>query len=238
MIAPETRRVLKETLALIDYHRLGPGDRLPSERDLAEKFTVGRGAVREALTVLETVRMLERRPNSGFYLRDRSRDLSLDALVLFSDFGIPLSEGDVRNAVEMRRILEVQAVGLACQRRQAADVDRLRALLDDSEATLAADGSLAELDAAFHLAVVAATHNDVFFRVVNSFYLLSRQRREVYFQDPRQGRRSHAQHREIFAAIERGDAGAGVGLLERHLQGVETYWLSTLATGAPARGGR
>jgi DNA-binding FadR family transcriptional regulator len=58
--------------------------------------------------------------------------------------------------------------------------------------------------------------------------LLSRSRRELYFRDLAQGRRSHAQHRQIADAIEARDPGKGVSLLERHLKGVETYWLSTL----------
>lgn len=235
MSAPEIKRVLKETLAYIEYHRLGPGDRLPSERDLAERLTTGRGPVREALSVLEAVRIVERRPNAGFFLRDFSRDGSIDALVLWADFGIPLSPREVTDAVEMRRILEVQAVRLACERRAPEDLERLRAVLAETEARIAAGGSIAEQDAKFHLAIVQATHNEVFLRVVNSFYLMSRARRERYFESAEQCRRSHAQHRQIVSAIDRGDAGAGVALLERHLKGVETYWLATLTRGTSLR---
>lgn len=227
MAEPEVKRIVKETLAMIDFHRLRPGDRLPSERDLAERLGVGRGAVREALTVLETVRLVERRRSAGFFLREAASE-SLEALVLCADFGLPLSEAQVRNAVEMRRILELQAVRLACERRDEDDLARMSNLLQQSEEALAEGRSMAAQDAQFHLAIVAATQNDTFSRVVNSFFLMSRARREVYFQDAGQGRRSHAQHRALFQAIERQDAKAAVSLLEKHLQGVEAFWLSTL----------
>ncbi len=231
MAEPEIKRILKETLAYIEYHRLGPGDRLPSERDLAERMTVGRNTIREALTVLETVRLVERRPNAGFYLRDPAREGSIDAMVLLSDFGIPLSEKQAKDVVEMRRILEVHAIRLACERHSPADIKRLHAILDETEAKIAAGRSIAEQDALFHLGIVEATHNDVFCRMANSFTLMSRVRRTLYFADPARGPRSQAHHRQIVAAIEKGDPMVGVKLMEKHLDGVETFWLDTLGTG-------
>ena len=60
--------VIAQIFALVDKRNYEPGDRLPSERELAERFAVGRGAIREALSTLETVRYLERRPHSGIFL--------------------------------------------------------------------------------------------------------------------------------------------------------------------------
>ncbi len=53
-----------------------PGERLPSERDLAQRFAVSRGQIREALAVLEATRLVERRPQSGVYLREHGREAS------------------------------------------------------------------------------------------------------------------------------------------------------------------
>jgi DNA-binding FadR family transcriptional regulator len=235
MSASEIKRVLKETLAYIQHHRLGAGDRLPSERDLAARFGVGRGAVREALTALETVRLLERRRNSGFYLRDASLHGSVEAMVLSADFGVPLTRQEVTDAVEMRRILELEAARLACARRTDADLEALRAALAEAEVEIAAGRPIGDQDVRFHLALVAATHNEVFTRLVNSFYLLSRARREAYFRAPAQCRRSHAEHRAIFDALAARDARAAVERLEKHFKGVESFWLATLAErpGAP-----
>ena len=66
-------------LSFIRERRYQPSERLPSERDFAEKFDTSRGAVREALAALETMRVIERRPNSGIYLR-MIEESSIDAL--------------------------------------------------------------------------------------------------------------------------------------------------------------
>jgi len=62
--------VVGRIISFIDERRYQPTERLPSERDFADKFDVSRGAVREALAALESMRVIERRPNSGIYLRD------------------------------------------------------------------------------------------------------------------------------------------------------------------------
>src|SRR4029078_9936184 len=101
---------------------------------------------------------------------------------------------------------------------------RLQAILDQSEAAMATGGTLADLDAEFHKALVAATHNDVLLRFINVFYLMSRKRRETYFQAGGQSQRSHRQHQQLYRAIETHDAEAGGRILRRHLKGVDAYF--------------
>ena len=114
------------------------------------------------------------------------------------------------------------------------DLERLLSILRQSAETLAAGGTLAELDAEFHKAIVAATHNDLLLRFINVFYRASRKRREVYFEAKGQSRRSHAQHLQLYRAIEARDVEAGQELLRRHLKGVDTYFRMFFADGARA----
>jgi DNA-binding FadR family transcriptional regulator len=156
------------------------------------------------------------------------RQGSLDALVLQADLGVPLTEAEVAEVVELRRILELQAVRLACERRRDTDIDRLDAVLAAGESTIAAGGNLAGRDAEFHLAVAEATGNHVLLRVVNSFYLLSRARRRHYFADGTRAPTSQAQHAAMRDAIAARDAQRAVALMGQHLQGVESYWRELL----------
>ena len=224
----ERTSLIGRLLPFIAHRRLEPGDRLPSERELAERFGVSRGALREAIAVLETLRMVERRPNSGIYLRTVDRQGSLDAIVLQAELGIPLTETEVSEVVELRRILELQAVRLAAERRSAADLARLDQVLAESARVIAAGDNLADQDAAFHLAVVEATGNHVFLRVVNSFYLLSRARRRHYFADGQRAPLSHAQHVAMRDAIAAGEPDAAEAAMGGHLRGVESYWMELL----------
>lgn len=226
----ERSGLLGRLLTFIAYHRLQPGDRLPAERDLAERFGVGRGAVREALVVLETLRMVERRPNSGIYLRAVDKQGSIEAIVLQAELGIPLTGAEVREVVELRRILEMQAMRLAAERRHEDDIARLDAILAEGEAAVTeGDGArLADYDAAFHLAMVEATGNHVFLRVVHAFYLMSRNRRRAYFADGQRAPLSHAQHVAMRDAVAAGDPDRAEAAMGGHLRGVESYWLELL----------
>ena len=76
--------VIMGILGYLQERRLQPGDRLPSERDFAERLGVGRNAVREALATLVTLRMVESKPNSGIYLRHIARESSFEALVMLT----------------------------------------------------------------------------------------------------------------------------------------------------------
>lgn len=121
--------VIAGILAYLQDRRLQPGDRLPSERDLAERLGVGRNGVREALSTLVTLRVIESRPNSGIYLRHMSRESSFEALVLLTDIGAMPAPTEVMETMEVRAHLELLAVGLACQRRTEEDLARMEAIL-------------------------------------------------------------------------------------------------------------
>lgn len=121
-----------------------------------------------ALAVLETLRMVERRPNSGIYLRSVERHGSIEAMVLQAELGVPLAEAEVREVVELREIMEVQGICLAARRRHEDDIQRLDTILAEGARLASLGENLADYDAAFHLAIVEATGNHVFLRVVNA----------------------------------------------------------------------
>ena len=218
---------LEQTAKLLELIRergFRPGDKLPSERDLAALFGMSRGAVREALIRLDTLRIVDSRPKSGIYLQPYATERSIEAMVLFANTDTPLDATEVAQSVELRSVLESEAMRLACVRRTQDDLDRLTQILRESEAAIERGETLAELDAEFHKAIVAATQNHVMLRFINVFYLMSRKRREVYFHDPQQSKRSHAQHLQLFGAIAAKDAERGQQLLQRHLKGVDAYF--------------
>jgi len=211
-------------LQLIRERGFSPGDKLPSERDLAALFGMSRGAVREALIRLDTLRIIDSRPKSGFYLQPYGAERSIEAMVLFAETNIPLSAAEVAQSVELRSVLESEALRLACLRRTPDDLARLTRILEASAAAIERGETLAELDAEFHKAIVAATQNQVLLRFINVFYLMSRKRREIYFHDAPQSKRSHAQHRQLYRAIEAHDPEQGQRILRRHLKGVDAYF--------------
>ena len=225
----ESTQLLSRILPFIRERGYASGERLPSERELAERFSVSRGLLREALSALEAMRVIERRPQSGIYLRDVAREASVDMLVLQADLGMPVFPGDVADLNEFRSMLEVQAVGLACTRRTAADLGRIDTVLQISRTRHAAGQSLSEQDSQFHMALCAASGNKLIQRAANSFFLASKARRERYFSDPANGLRSIHQHTALRDAIAARDTEGALAVLSDHLGNVERYWMAQVA---------
>lgn len=224
----DSSQLLARILPFIRQRGYAAGERIPSERELAERFGVSRGLLREALSTLEAMRVVERRPQSGIYLRDVAREASLDMLVIESDLGMPVSPADVKDLNEFRSMLEVQAVRLACSRRTDADLAEIDAVLATSRARYAAGQSLSEEDARFHIALCAASGNKLIQRAANSFWLASRARRERYFSEPANALRSIAQHTALRDAVAAGDAMRAMDILGDHLGNVERFWTAQL----------
>lgn len=216
-------------MSLVRAKRIQAGERLPSERDLAERFDMSRGVVREALATLEVMRFIERRPNSGIYLRDTEVEGSFEALVLQAHLGLPLKTSEIVQALELRRIMEVQAIRLACERATSKDLRTIRSILEEADRRIKEGKTIETEDQSFHLAIVAATKNDVFLRVVNAFYEVSRPRRNVYFRSLDQSAASSRDHYKIYEGLEKRDANAAAQAMEQHLLSAAAHWKELLA---------
>ncbi|MBO6900296.1 MAG: FadR family transcriptional regulator [Rhizobiaceae bacterium] len=214
--------LLPELAAYLYTHSDPERGRTPSERELAEHFSVSRGQIREALAILEAMRIVERRAKSGIYLT--TNDTSVEALALFAKAGLPLDPIQIYETVELRKIHEIKAAELACERATDENFDRLREILKSSEEKLKTGEALSREDRDFHLEIVRATKNSVFYRICSIYYVLGEQRLPVYFSDPERGHRSHQEHIQIFNALERRDGNLAQALMSSHLQGAESYW--------------
>jgi DNA-binding FadR family transcriptional regulator len=202
-------------------------NRTPSERELAEHFVVSRGQIREALAILEAMRVVERRAKSGIYLT--TRKAGVEAMALFAKAGVPLDPVQIYEAVELRKIHEIKAAELACSRATEENYDRLREILKSSEDKIKAGQGLARDDRDFHLEIVRATKNVLFHSICSVYYVMGESRLPVYFGEPERNRRSHAEHLQIFDALVRRDGNLAQALMSAHLQGAESYWKGLIA---------
>jgi DNA-binding FadR family transcriptional regulator len=196
--------------------------RMPSERELAEHFGVSRGQLREALAILEAMRIVARRAKSGIYLT--TTEASVEAMALFAKAGVPLDPVLIYETVELRKIHEIKAAELACSRATEENFARLAEILKASEDRLAAGEGLAREDREFHLEIVRATQNSIFHKVCSVYYMMGEQRLPVYFNDPERSRKSHEEHIRIYEALLRRDGNLAQALMNAHLQGAESYW--------------
>ncbi len=223
-----SNHIVRAVLAYLQERRLQPGDRLPSERALAEKLGVGRNALREAIATLTTLRVVESRPNSGIYLRHVSTESSFETLVILADMGASPTQTEITETMEVRGALEQIAVKLACTRRDAADLEKLRTIIERTDQLLRKGGNISDDDTDFHLALVGASHNSVLVRVLNAFYRMTAQRRKAVFASREHGRASARDHRKLLEAIERRDIDLAQDLIRKHMERARNYWKEVL----------
>lgn len=203
--------------ALIRQGKLKHGDRLPSERDLAEQFKVSRSSVREAIRSLELQGLVVSKRGSGTFI---NADNLASVLALMA---ATLNDGgeDLSNVFEMRHLLEPPIAALAAQRATREDVERLRQILDQQRRQIEAGETGVESDTAFHFALASATHNSALIKVVSAVEDILQISRDLSMQEPGRPQRSLASHHEILETVIAGDAERSQRAMEHHLTVVE-----------------
>jgi GntR family transcriptional regulator, transcriptional repressor for pyruvate dehydrogenase complex len=212
--APDRRRLYEQLAArLLDYVEitgLGIGDRLPSERDLAEALQVSRASVRQATVALEVRGTLEVRHGDGIYLRSRPNDSGHLMELMTRRHRLPA-------ILEAREALETQLAALAAVRRTAADVAAMDRALDAMDTDISADGVGEEGDRLFHEAVTRAARSPLLADFMASLAQPISETRRSSLGEPGRPPRSLKAHRRILEAIRRGDAPGARQAMRRHV---------------------
>ena len=187
--------------------QLQPGQRLPTEAALVQRFGVSRSVVREALSRLKTLGLVESRQGSGAYVQAKAQP-ALDQLVLSPDGSLET----LLQMVEVRRALEAESASLAAARRTPAGLRQIKAALASIDKAVAAGGDGVAEDVAFHAAIAEASGNP--FLLATLAYLnqfLTQATRVTRANEARReslGQAVRVEHAVIVAAIEAGDAAA------------------------------
>ena len=208
-------QVAEALTAEIRGGRLVPGDRLPSEAVLVEQFAVSRSVVREALSRLKSLGLVDSRQGSGVFVRQAGfSPLNFDAR--FAE-----SKQAVVQIVEVRRALEAEVAAVAAQRRTAADVRRIRQAIAALDKAVRAGGDGVEEDVNYHRAIAEAAGNP--FLIGTLDYLRQFLRGATRVTRANEARRRdfmdqvRAEHEAIAAAIEAGDATKARQAAARHM---------------------
>jgi GntR family transcriptional repressor for pyruvate dehydrogenase complex len=226
-------RVTGQIEASIVEGRLQPGQRLPSERELADQFGVSRTVVREAVRGLVAKGLLEVRPGSGTMIRSPSARAVSQSMTLVLRAGQPRL--DYAKVHEIRRVLEVEIAGLAAERRTDADLARLEGILGEMAAIHNERDRFAENDVAFHSALASATHNELFSILLDSVVDIMLKIRQLGFDVADSRADALKFHRAIYEQVRSGDsAGAreAMRVLLVNSEGVMRQALELHARGA------
>ena len=214
--------IVDQILAGIESGAFPPGSALPAERLLAARLGVSRSSVREAIRILEHTGILDVRTGSGTYVTSAgsAKVAGLRAQAVLTGEHSPL------DVIAARHGIEPFCAELAAKERHERDVELIRET-GETQATLTQageDGGAADLG--FHLAVAAATHNQVLLLLVER--LVEIMRRSPWADLKHRSREDESglardirQHRAILEAIERRDGPGGSRAMRTHLAAVE-----------------
>lgn len=208
-------QVAEALSAEIRSGRLGAGDRLPTEAELVAQFGVSRTVVREAMSRLKSLGLVDSRQGSGVFVKRAGfSPLNFDAR--FAE-----SRQAVIQIVEVRRALEAEVAGLAAQRRTAADVKRIRQAVAALDKAVRAGGDGVEEDVNYHRAIADAARNP--FLIGTLDYLQQFLRGATRVTRANEARRAdfmaqvRHEHEAILRAIEAGDAARARQAAARHM---------------------
>jgi GntR family transcriptional repressor for pyruvate dehydrogenase complex len=211
------QQIVTRLLDLIQQRHLGPGDRLPAERELAASMGVSRSSLREALQALTVLGVTEMRHGTGTYVSSLEPDL----LVRHLSFVLSLSEHASDQLFEARKVVEPAMAALAAQRIDDGTVDLLEACVERARAAIGDAEAFMEADLELHDAIRVAAENAVLGRFMESIRALGLASRR------RTGARRAVQeqtvedHRAIVAALRARDPEAASTAMHRHIENVE-----------------
>lgn len=205
---------------LINYKNLEPGDKLPSERMLSEKFEVSRSNVREAIQKLEFYGLLKSRPQSGTFVAD----IGITALNGMIEDILRLEESSFKSLVETRILLELKTSRLAALRRTDEDLIQIKNALEAYKEKVINGENAVQEDLLFHLAIAKACGNST----MNTFMLIITPEIITNFQkhhvcDANLAMEGIVEHQEIYNAILEQNPKLAKAKMKTHFKALYQY---------------
>lgn len=213
--------IVDQVLNLIKAGNVGMGDRLPSERQLAQQLNVSRSALREAMTALEVLGVVEIRPGVGIFIGPNQRPADDGSVAeKVSDL---IAEVGPLEILEMRALFEPGVARLAASRRTEFDLAAMDSMVRQMEDDLEVGREAWEPDWGFHKALAAAAHNPFAELMLDTLGQRMQSRlwklmRAHNFESINRGRRYAQDHRAIVDAVRGGDGDAAFRAMHAHIR--------------------
>ncbi|MFF7566055.1 FadR/GntR family transcriptional regulator [Streptomyces pseudovenezuelae] len=226
-----TDEAIDKIKAMIVDGELTPGSRLPKEELLAAQLGLSRNSLREAVRALTAMRILITRQGDGTYVSSLEPHLLLESL----SFAADVSQGRAAlQLLQVRRLLEPQATGLAASLLQPEDLDELRTILERSRTVATVEEFVAH-DTAFHLKIVEAVGNPVLSTLLQVVSTRTQRVRIVRGSQASDAlSNAHADHEQILGALQSRDGLLAAAAATVHITAVER-WLAASLTEEPTQ---
>src|SRR5437667_6771268 len=200
-----SEEVVRQVQEAIFSGTLGPGDRLPPERELAEQFGLSRMSVRDALRTLESNGLVEIKvgSNGGAFIREPNFDPFRETLSSM----LRSKKANILELAETRKIVETAIAGLAAQRASKEDLREMRQAVEAARQALeSGDPNYGPHSVRFHAALTNAAKNHVLNLTARSFRAFFSDVLEKLLPSTDMAERAIADHRELYKSVDAHDA--------------------------------
>ncbi|TCS83586.1 FadR/GntR family transcriptional regulator [Tepidibacillus fermentans] len=208
------QEVLVQINEIIKEDDLKVGDRLPSERELAERLNVGRSSVREALRALELLGLISTRHGEGTFIEESTSHHLVEILAFF----ILRDQKSKKDLLEMRKIIELDAVRLAAERMKKEQIQKIERLLDKTEQRIKSGLLPVQEDFLFHQYIALATNNYLLYRIWRSIIDFGRTILKDSLERHGRSEISIQEHRYILEALKMKDREEAERRMKMHLE--------------------
>ena len=191
------------------------GDKLPSNRELADQLSVSRAVIAEAMALLEVMGIVKIKPGSGTYVNSLN-DAGVEQEVL--TFILTSKKYLLEDLNELRFILEPELAGLAAEKRNDADIEKLESLLSAMEEKAAKGESVVDESMNFHLLLAKTAQNQIIVRILVYLNILLREGRDTTLKRKERPKLAVQEHKAILEAIINKDSEKAKALMKKHLQ--------------------
>ncbi|AFJ63608.1 GntR family transcriptional regulator, transcriptional repressor for pyruvate dehydrogenase complex [Bacillus velezensis YAU B9601-Y2] len=222
----KTKKIYEEVAdALLEKIKAGelkPGEKLDSVQALSESFQVSRSAVREALSALKAMGLVDMKQGEGTYIREFEPSHVSQPL----SSALLMKKEDVKQLLEVRKLLELGVAAMAAEKRTEDDLQKIRQALLEMKG-IDGDEELGEkADFSFHMALAEASQNGLLKHLMNhvSALLLEtmRETRKIWLFSKRTSvQRLYEEHERIYSAVAAKDADEAEAAMTAHLTNVE-----------------
>ena len=201
-----SQQVLEQIVQLLMSGQLNPGDKLPPEMNLMEQFDVSRPVLREALSSLETLEIITRRPRGGTFVNDRVGSNPFKVMLALSINNVPA-------IIEARMALELGLVTIAAEKISDEQLEKIKETIDSIQEN--ADSDYGRLDKEFHRLIAQSANNPVVEGMIDSL-LITHEKTDslITYREPDI---TIEHHLAIYEALKKRDPYESFTQMYRHL---------------------
>lgn len=207
---------------MIKNGTLKPGDKLLPVHQLAEQFQVGRSAVREALSALRAMGLIEMKQGEGTYVKN----FDSSALTKSLNHTLLMKKEDILDLLEVRKVLEVGAVRAAAAKRTEDNLQNMKRWLDEMAKSIGNEKAGEKADFHFHMGIAESSHNNILLELMNHVSemiaeTIGESRRIILYGEQITAERLLEEHQAIYDAVLEQDVESAQQAMLNHLTNVE-----------------